>query len=201
VRTRLAFPVVADLAAAAGVGRSTAGRYLRRHFWFKLSTFIMGAPCCIAAHRPQADSRRLFIRSSHRLLRERRMLSSQPWVCTCLAGGSLANQASRPPIASCRNTICTPRTPFTICVIRRSATTLANASPWVRASPCSLPIRSSIASSAIITASSRSSSNPNVIQAIGVVSARSLRSEKVSAAEANGHSIAVDETSPSPCRA
>ena len=61
-----------------------------------------------------------------------------------------------------------PRTPLTICVTRRSTTTLASASASRRSSPCSRPMSSSMASIAIAAASSRSSSNPNVSHASGV---------------------------------
>jgi hypothetical protein len=64
---------------------------------------------------------------------------------------------------------CAPRTPaFTSCVMWRSATRLASAMASCRSRPYCWPISVTMASSAIILASCRSSWNPKVIQPAGV---------------------------------
>src|SRR5207248_1736702 len=73
-------------------------------------------------------------------------------------------QAVAHRIAPSARTACTPLTPFTTCVTRRSATTLASASASSAASPCSREISATIPSVAIRAASSRSSSKPKASQ-------------------------------------
>src|SRR6185437_12174991 len=105
--------------------------------------------------------------------------------------------------ASSRRMACTPLAPLTICVTARSTPTLASASAWLRSTSSSRSIRSSIVAMHCSAARSRSSSKPKAThapstRAIGEPSSSSL-SSKVSCARSTGHSIAVPDTSPSPC--
>src|SRR5262249_39171213 len=67
--------------------------------------------------------------------------------------------------ASSRSTACTPSSSLTICVTRRSTTTLARASASSAGRPCSRPISKTIPSTAFAAAAPRSRSKPKVSQA------------------------------------
>ena len=107
-------------------------------------------------------------------------------------------------IASSRSTACTPLTPLTICVTCRSTTTLASASACVALEPelalHQIEHRRHRVLGREIEILVEAERDPRVARcARSASAARGRSSSSVSCARSSGHSIAVPETSPSPC--